>query len=69
MAFLADAFAPLEPTRFATLARSFKDYRRRAAVRRRIFNELSALSDRELCDLNISRFDCRQIADEAARRA
>ncbi len=69
MAFLADVFAPLEPIRFSTLARSFRDYRRRNAVRRRILNELSALSDRELNDLNISRFDFRQIADEAARRA
>lgn len=41
-----------------------------ALTRRRLFNttvhELSTLSDRELADLGISRFDIRAIAREAA---
>ena len=69
MAFLTDVFARSEPMTFSSLVRGFREMRRRSAVRREIIDELSALNDRELADLNISRFDVRAIADEAARRA
>jgi uncharacterized protein YjiS (DUF1127 family) len=40
---------------------------RRYRVYSQTYAELSALSDRELADLGISRFDIRQVAREAAQ--
>ena len=68
MAFLNDVFsARREPVTVSALAQAIINFLRREKVRRQTFAELSVLSDRELSDLNISRFDIRRIAAEAAR--
>ncbi|MCE8005819.1 DUF1127 domain-containing protein [Aestuariivita sp.] len=41
-------------------------HRRNRAVYNRTFTELSAMSDRELVDIGLSRGDIEQIAQEAA---
>lgn len=69
MAFLTDVFTIREPVTFSSLAQSFAEFRRRSALRRRTIEELSALSDRELADLDISRYNIREIADETVRRS
>lgn len=45
-----------------------KDLQARRAVYRQTFDELTALSDRDLGDLGISRFDIGTIARDAADR-
>jgi len=45
------------------------EFKRRNEIRNRTYRELVALSDRDLADLGISRFDIRAIADDAARAA
>ncbi len=52
--------------RFAGLAKSFKAAMNHRAVYGQTVRELSALSDRELNDLGISRFDIGRVAHEAA---
>ncbi|NOX40704.1 MAG: DUF1127 domain-containing protein [Alphaproteobacteria bacterium] len=46
--------------------RAFFGTRKRNAVYRATRNELMALSDRDLCDLGISRFDINRVSLEAA---
>lgn len=48
---------------FANVAERFRQYR----VFRETYNELSALSDRELSDLGLSRSMIRRLALEASR--
>lgn len=57
------ANAPVREGFFARIRQSFVNYRKFVAV----YDELQALSDRELADLGMSRFDLRQIANEAAK--
>ncbi|MEV8466815.1 DUF1127 domain-containing protein [Fluviibacterium sp. DFM31] len=45
---------------------AFKQYRARRAVYRQTVNELSILSDRDLNDLGISRWDIPLVARDAA---
>ena len=47
-----------QPGIFARLRQSFADYRAYLAT----YDELNALSDRELADLDLSRLDVRHIA-------
>ena len=51
-----------QPGIFARLRQSFADYREYLAT----YNELNALSDRELADIGLSRLNIRDIAREAA---
>jgi uncharacterized protein YjiS (DUF1127 family) len=51
-----------QPGIFARLRQSFADYREYLAT----YNELNALSDRELADIGVSRLNVRDIAREAA---
>lgn len=70
MAFLNDVFSGRrEPVTLSGLTRAVSEFLRRDLVRRQTYAELSVLSDRELADLNISRYDIRRIAAEAARNA
>ena len=48
---------------------SWNAFKRRREIRDRTYRELSALNDRDLADLGISRYDIGAIADEAARAA
>ena len=49
------------PDPFARLRQSFADYREYLAT----YNELNALSDRELADIGLSRLNVRDVAREA----
>jgi uncharacterized protein YjiS (DUF1127 family) len=50
-----------QPGLFARLLESFADYRKYLAT----YDELSALSDRELADIGLSRLNVRHVAREA----
>jgi uncharacterized protein YjiS (DUF1127 family) len=50
-----------QPGIFARLRQSLADYRKYLAT----YDELNALSDRELADINLSRLSLRDIAREA----
>jgi uncharacterized protein YjiS (DUF1127 family) len=50
-----------QPGIFARLRRSFADHRRYVAT----YDELNALSDRELTDIGLSRLNVRDVAREA----
>ncbi len=50
---------------FANVAERFRQYR----IYRETYNELNALSDRELADLGLSRSMIRRLAIEASREA
>ena len=52
---------PSSPGIFARLRQSFADYREYLAT----YNELNALSDRELADIGLSRLNVRDVAREA----
>lgn len=70
MAFLNEVFSGRRETvTVSGLTEAISGFIRREKVRRRTLAELSALSDRELTDLNISRYDIRRIAAEVARDA
>lgn len=70
MAFLNEVFSGRRETvTVSGLAETISGFIRRERVRRQTLAELSALSDRELTDLNISRYDIRRIASEVARDA
>lgn len=53
-------------SRFSALAAEIKLAFARRAVYRRTYNELAALSDRELADLGIPRSSIRRVSREAA---
>lgn len=68
MAFTAD-IRPYENSianRVETAIEAFKSYRARRAAYRQTFDELMALSNRDLNDLGIARTDIAAIAREAA---
>ncbi|MBO9474801.1 MULTISPECIES: DUF1127 domain-containing protein [unclassified Shimia] len=71
MAYVANSAAVAAPKAsglsgiFASLAERFRQYR----VYRTTYNELSALSNRELSDLGMSRSMIRRLAIEASREA
>ena len=70
MAFLTDVFVSgRESFNLAGVRRRWNDYMRRRDARRTTIRELSGLTDRELADLGISRFQIKEVAAEAARRA
>jgi uncharacterized protein YjiS (DUF1127 family) len=50
-----------QPGIFARLRQSFADHRRYLAI----YDELNALSDRELADIGLSRSSVREVAREA----
>ena len=50
-----------QPGIFARLRQSFADYRKYLAT----YDELNALSDRELADIGLSRLDVRDIAQDS----
>jgi len=50
-----------QPGIFARVSQAFADHRRYLAT----YDELNALSDRELADLNLSRLDVRHIARDS----
>lgn len=50
-----------------TTKTAYAHRRAQRAEARRVYNELSALSERELTDIGISRFNIRDIATEAGR--
>ncbi len=62
---LNDYAAPAAEGFFARLRRAFADYR----VFLRTRDELQALSDRELADLGMTRFNIDTVARDAARAA
>lgn len=69
MAHIAQApatFAPFAAVR--TLIASVQDMMQRRAAYNRVFTELSALNDRELNDLGLSRADFHNIAADAAAK-
>lgn len=70
MAFISEVFAPrpVMSRKLSALATDWRRAQRKRALRDRTFRELAALSDRDLCDLNISRADIRAIARDAAER-
>jgi uncharacterized protein YjiS (DUF1127 family) len=57
----ADAAYVEQPSLFARLRQSFADYREYLAT----YEELNALSDRQLADMGISRLNIREIARAA----
>lgn len=59
----------VRPGLFARVATTVQDWRRRRAVFLDTYRELSALGDRELADLDLSRAQLTQIARDAALRA
>ncbi|MFV0358371.1 DUF1127 domain-containing protein [Tropicimonas sp.] len=70
MTYVSDApraQAAVSANWFANAAESVRLAVRRQRAYRRTLAELSALTDRELADLNISRHSVRDIAREAAR--
>ena len=52
-----------------TLRSRFDESRRRHAAYRRVYGELTSMSDRDLADLGIAPGQIPEIAAEAARRA
>lgn len=67
-----DTITPIRPSLLARLSEAkarFVAYRQQSAIYDRTFRELSALSDRELEDIGISRGDLRDVALETARRS
>lgn len=54
---------------FTTLRARLDESRRRNATYRRVYGELSSMSDRDLADLGIAPGNIPEIAAEAARRA
>ncbi len=63
----AIATRPAFADRFGALLRDLRAAYEESKLVRRTERELSALSDRDLADLGISRFDIRRIARESAR--
>ncbi len=57
------------PGFFARLRAEYRDFAQRRAIYRRTYDELSMLSDRELADLGMSRYDIPMIARRAADEA
>ena len=53
-------------TRLGEVFANFRDAWRAYGVYRQTFNELSALSDRELADLGVARSEIARVAFEAA---
>jgi uncharacterized protein YjiS (DUF1127 family) len=69
---IVDGLQRFEANLVRNLRASFEDLRRAQKQRqtaRRTFNELNALTERELADMGISRGDLSRIAREAARTA
>lgn len=53
--------------RIALMAQNLRAYRARRAIYNQTFAELSALSDRDLTDLGMSRYDIPAVSAQAAR--
>ncbi len=51
---------------FATLRRTLAEKARRAHAYRQTYNQLDAMTDRDLADIGISRLQIAEIAEEAA---
>lgn len=66
MAYVAQSFQAIpvrdKPDTLGRLRRAVSNYRKF----RKAYEELDALSDRELADIGVSRHDIREIAREAA---
>ena len=69
MAFVSTTSRPVSNTFFADLKAGLAQRLAQYRAYRATVEELSQLSDRELTDLGITRFDIRAIAHEASLRA
>lgn len=71
MAFITGNAAPSQglAQRFSGLVERIREARKAREVYRQTFSELSALSDRDLADLGLSRASIPTVAREAARMA
>lgn len=68
MAYVNDTTnSPSFSSRFGGLFDAIALRRKRSTVYRQTYNELVGLSDRDLYDLGISRYDIRRLATEAAQ--
>ncbi len=68
MSMINTAPAAASGVSLSTLRSAFADWRKRRAIFVRTYDELNALSNRELADLNISRADIRYLALQAAQQ-
>ena len=69
MAYITGTAAPSFglAEKFVALRARMRESRRTRAIYRQTFEELSALTDRDLADLGISRLGIADVAREAAR--